>query len=98
MRGAAAGPEILDRLDRMLADGDLRTKADAARAVGAIGPAAATPEILNRMAELLRHYDRDVRDAAERAVEDLSSTAEGVRIFRGRRGKWQARSIADLSR
>jgi hypothetical protein len=63
--------------------------------VPGLGGAAATPEFLAHLAELLRDKNKEVREAAARALGRLM--AQEVRIFEGLTGKWEGRSVAELS-
>jgi hypothetical protein len=94
--GAGAGTEaFLARLAELLRDPHWDVRAAAAEAVGGIGAGAATAAILARLAELLRDADGGVREVAAEAVARLAS--QGVRIFEKRRGKWEARTVGELS-
>ncbi|MFQ5813033.1 MAG: NACHT domain-containing protein [Anaerolineae bacterium] len=93
---AAATPEILARLAALLGDARWDVRRKAVRAVEALGSAAATPEILAYVAALLGDADWHMRRAAVSVVQRLM--AQGVRIFPTRSGKWEARSVEELSR
>ena len=67
-----------------------------AAAVGGLGSAAATLPILTGLTELLRNTHANVRWAAARAVRQMM--AQGIRIFRGRRGKVEGKEMKELAK
>jgi hypothetical protein len=72
---AAATPEVLGELARLLGGADRDGRAAAARAVRDLGSVAATPAILERLCPLLRAAEADVREAAAAALGSLGSAA-----------------------
>jgi hypothetical protein len=78
---AAATPEVLGELARLLGGEDQDGRAAAARAVRDLGSVAATPAILERLCPLLRATEADVREGAAAALGSLGSAATTPQVL-----------------
>jgi len=107
---AAATPQILGYLTRLLRDHCWYVRSAAARAVGRIGAAAATPQIINCLTELLRDCDggylkgdyEDVQSAAVGAFGEIGAAAAMPQILDClaellRDDDWSVRSAAAIA-
>jgi HEAT repeat protein len=76
--GAAARPEVLDALLRLLDDYDARARSAAAGALGGLEEAAARPEVFDALFRLLNDSDGPVRDEAAAALGRLGAASPEV--------------------
>ena len=90
----AATPAVLDRLSEMICD-ENDMKSELLTAIGRLGFTAATPIILDRFAGLLCEESILERSSAALGLKEMM--AQGVRIFERSKGKWEAKTVEELS-
>jgi hypothetical protein len=94
MGAAAATPDILSAIARLLQDEDADVRRAAAGAVRGMGAAAATPEFLSAITRLLQYEDWSVREAAVEAYRTMMQL--GVRLFQKGR-EWEVKWVTELA-